>query len=60
MTDDPEPLEICRPVIYGSLLPFHLVYTIPHQRGEVSGHALQLGTSHLSILFLEQQQVGSI
>ena len=43
-------LETCRSLIYGPLLLlFHYIYTIPLGRGEVSGHAFQLGA--LSLLF---------
>lgn len=56
MTDDLEPLEVYRLVIYGFLLPFHLVHTSPIIRMRFRD---MHSTRDLSSIYplLEQQQV---
>lgn len=56
MTDDLAPLEVCRLVIYGFLLPFHLVHTSPIIRIRFRD---MRSTRDLSSIYslLEQQQV---
>lgn len=56
MTDDLAPLEVCRLVIYGFLLPFHLVHTSPIIR--IRFRDMRSTRDLLSIYsLLEQQQV---